>query len=437
MSLVKVSDLPGSGWKGWELMVSGKYGLVVFITLLFVTCLALGQNKPEPEPYGLEGPIPPPVESFLPPQPGAVILSNTPSDYDWWNGCSPTAAGMLFGFWEEDSGSSYDSFPGNHRNLPATYPGTSTNSADYTDARGVVAGWAHKQEGMNRGFSYGSYQNHVADSLGDFMLTSNGGTYRSRMAHGFETFGAWDDTRTSEIESRRFSALTKSVGSSWNYNDYCAEIDAGRPVHLGLSSTAGGHSVLGVGYNDTGGKQSVVLLTTWHWGLQEWQWENETHSGYGFSVYSGTLMEPVEDPTPQLSAYFSLAHTYISDLTVVIGTGDPDNPDWSTTVWKWGGSTADNLALTDIDCSAVLADYLNGDIEWFLKVTDGATPDVGSILDFQIRYGFDQTVTGYTGLPVAINDHQTSYVYLETVPEPASASLLLLGAVAMLRRRKK
>lgn len=390
----------------------------------------------------IDGALVGPPEVLQPPQPGAVVLSSTPADYDWWNGCSPTAAGMLFGWWDE---AGYDAFPGDHRNLPATYPGTSSNPADYTDARGVVAGWAHKQEGINQSLTYGSYQNHAPDSLADFILTSNGGTSRSTMAHGFETFGAWDDRRTAELESVVFDAATvygSGYGGSWTYADYCTEIDAGRPVHLGLTSTYGGHSVLGVGYNTTGGAQDVILLTTWHSGLQQWEWANETQSGYGFSVYGATLMDAVGDPTPTLSAYLSLAHTYIGDLVVNIGVGDPNDPDWSVNVWNQGGGSSVNLAITDIDATAMLADFLASDLTWFLEVEDMVGGDQGEILDFQIRYGYDELVYYYQGSPVAISDYETSYVYLDTygVPEPASLILVLLGAIAgnvALRARRR
>ena len=413
-----------------------RYAICAVLTLLLTAGFALAGGKAKsPDPRSrIEGPMPPPIESNHSPQPGSVILSNVPADYDWWNGCSPTAAGMLFGWWEE---AGQDSFPGSHRDLPAAYPDTSANPADYTDARGVVAGWAHKQAGMAQGLQYGSYENHAPDSLADFMLTYEGGTSRCDMPHGFETFAAWDDPRTTQIESRRMSTSTVYVDYGWSYADYCAQIDANKPVHLGLASDLGGHSVLGVGYNNTAGQQDVILLTTWHWGLQQWQWADETYSGYGLSVYGGTPMDSEAGATPELSAYFSLAHTWIGDLSVEIGVGDPNDPEWSAAVWSREGSYSENLVLTDIDVSAMLADFLSGELQWYLKVTDDAGLDTGSILDFQIRNGFDEAVFAYDGEPVPIFDYSTSVVYLHTVPEPATIAILAVGALAILRRVSK
>lgn len=439
--------------------------LVASLLTALVCATAMAESVWNGQPPIVEGPLlapaaqqafspdQPVVEMLLgsnPPSPDAVILPGMPADYDWWNGCSPTAAGMLFGYWDEQG---YEVFPGNHRNLPATYPNTSSNSSDYDDARGVVAGWAHKQEGINQGLSYGSWQNHAPESLADFMKTSNGGTSRSNMAHGFEMFAAWDDPDTSEIESSQFEATT--LYSAFDFARYQQEIDAGRPVHVGLSSSSGGHSVLGVGYNNTDGAENLVLLTTWHWGPQEWQWTDETYSGFDFSVYGGTLLEPIIDPVPELSAYLSIAHERIGDLEVELGVGDPASPDWSTTVWNQSGGTSTNLVLTDIDVTDLLDDIQTQTLDWYLKVTDhsdllsGSEPpemlgDTGTIEDFQIRYNFDEIVFDYIGSPVTISSGSSSQVTLESdpeafgVPEPASLFMLLaaVGFAITARRRR-
>jgi hypothetical protein len=402
------------------------------------------------------------------PLPGAVILPgfessqqlaassgadassslSPPADYDWWNGCSPTAAAMLFGYWEEHG---YDAFPGNHRNLPATFPNTSTNPVHYTDARGVIAGWAHKQAGMAKGYDYGSPEGHVADSLADFMLTSDGGTSRlyNVMAHGMKTFAAWDDPRTPEIESRKFQvesvfrpgAMPGGSGD-WTYEDYCAEIDAGRPVHLGLKSGDSGHSVLGVGYYDDGDVQDVILLTTWHSGLQQWEWTNESHSGHHYTVYGARLATPDPTPCPELSAYFFIAEALGQGVDVEIGVGDPGDPLWSvianTAAPEINYDTIDiNLALTDIDCTGAMDLFNGGFQQWYLKVDSHFPEDGGTIEDFQIRLGFDEHVFKCDGPPVVLSAEQSTIVYLTTVPvpEPAAAAMLLILAAGILVRR--
>lgn len=390
-------------------MLSGKAGWFFCITLLVTGSLTFAQT----------------------PGPGAVIVDNPPKGYYWWNGCSPTSAGMLFGYWEEHG---YDSFPGSHRDGPDYWLPTSDDPDDYTDARGVIASWAHKQAGIAHGYNNGSYKDHTPDCLADFMLTNNGSTSGSSFVHGLETFGAWDDPRTDPIESRKFIA---SYNCS-TYSDYVAEIDAGRPVMLSLagSSICPTHSVLGVGYNNTGGKEDYILYSTYYHELCEWEWEDDTQFYCGYSVSNGVKLRPDTTPVPQLSGYFSIAHTNISDLTVELGAGDPLDPDWSTTVWNGSGGSNDNLVLTDIDVTAMLDEFLAGELTWYLKATDGSSGNTGSILDFQIRYGFDDIVFGYEGSPVSINDFGTSYVYVVT-PEPASAALMAVGGMILLRRRRR
>lgn len=343
------------------------------------------------------------------PTAGAVILPVLPPDYDWWYGCTPTAAGMMFAWWDL----TYDSdvFPGDPTDwVYGAYP--SSNPDDFTHANGVVAGWNHAQNNPS------SYQGHPPDSLADFLLTEDGATYSTFMTHGLEAFAAWDDPDTPENESFVFSATLHSTQSGWTYADYRAEIDAGRPVLLNLYSPSGGHTVLGVGYNDTGGPH-IEVLTTWNWGVQEWEWANEDDTGFGFSVQEGLTLMPVPQPVPELSAYIDLAHTYVGDLTVRVGLGDPSSPLWTETVWDGQGGGDHNLVLTNIDLTEALA-YLHQTQNWFLEVTDGAAQDTGSIEDFQIWFGGrdgERWFTSDTGTP--IDDFSTAYAYLTTdVPLP-------------------
>jgi len=358
-----------------------------------------------------------------------VLLPHLPADYCWWNGCSPTAAGMLMGWWDEEG---YDVFPGDHRNLPATYPDTSTNPADYADARGVIAGWAHKQSGLSQGliypgltYGFGSYMYHAPDSLADFLRTHNAETKREDMAHGLEMFAAWDDPRTFAIESYRFSAQTVYT-PGWSYANYCAEIDAGRPVHLGLTSSNGGHSVLGVGYNNTGGQQKVKLLTTWHWGVQEWNWTGQVvnvgGTQYTFSAYAATLMQPEAVETPDVSAYFSIAGARTDKLQVTVGVGNPNSPTWSTVAWNDQSNASYNLVMTDVDCSAMLSQLLSGELNWFLKVYYFYSYEPATLEDFQIRYQFDDMVFEWESGPISLRSNNTVCAYLTTVFIPGDAT---------------
>jgi autotransporter-associated beta strand protein len=357
------------------------------------------------------------------PQAGSVILPDLPPDYGWWNGCAPTAAAMLFAWWGQHG---YGAFPANYAAPPATYPLTSTNPADYADARGVIAGWANKRSGMDWGLTYGSYLFHPPNSLADCLLTLDGSTNSSAVAHGLVTFGAWDDPSTPQIESRQFAATTCYTGIDWSYDRYVAEINAGRPVFLGWSSPSLGHATLGIGYNNTDGKHDVITLTTWRQGPQQWQWTNETNP-YGLSVDSGVLMQPGGGETPRLSTYFSIARDFIGDMTIELGVGDPQNPQWKTTVRSPDNSQEHNLVLTDINAMAELSNFRTSPLNWYLKVTSTLAQYQGAIQDFQVRYGLDQRVFRMTGSPVSLVANTAVYANLQTTPFAISSVWLDSG----------
>ena len=126
-------------------------------------------------------------------------------------------------------------------------------------------------------------------------------------------------------------------------------------------------------------------------------------------------------PPPSASARVEIDHTYRGDLVVTVGVGNVNSPSWSTVVSNRAGGSADNLYV-DVDISAGAA-YLppSSTNVWFLKVTDAAAGDTGTIKTFRITSG-GQTYTS-TNPPVAVPDNQTVYAYIGgTAPPPPSAS---------------
>ncbi len=231
------------------------------------------------------------IDPAVPPA-GAVYLPNVP-EYHWWQGCSPTAAGMLFGFWDSQMGKSnlftygdgdgsywdetdMDQDNEDHYGLNGAIPLSATHS--------MVASWEHRQAGVAAGLSQGTWDRNddgtvdpgdraAWNCLADFMRTVDGSTYRSDMAQGFLDFVLWDSTQTAASESYNATAWTEweSTGRL-TFSDYRAEIDAGYPVHVGIS----GHSILGLGYYYENDLPYVINWTTWggswddKWGSISW-----------------------------------------------------------------------------------------------------------------------------------------------------------------------
>lgn len=228
----------------------------------------------------------------------AGLIPIMPPDYTWWNGCSPTAAGMLFAWWDMPTGGGKtDLYDGDATIWGPPFTGTSANPADYVGTHRMVASWEHKKAGIDLGVpkGYGSYQNHTPNCLADFMLTHDGGTARANMADGFMDFAMWDDPTTSILESYYSTAVTDYIptagwwpsGGTFTYSAFTSWIDSGKPLHLGIT----GHSVLAVGYDATDPKENYLCYTTWGSGLTKWYWDGTGVPYGGMSVYGATYLD--------------------------------------------------------------------------------------------------------------------------------------------------
>jgi subtilisin-like proprotein convertase family protein len=115
-------------------------------------------------------------------------------------------------------------------------------------------------------------------------------------------------------------------------------------------------------------------------------------------------------PPSGAMARVEIDHTYRGDLVVTVGVGNVSSPSWSKVVSNRSGGSADNLYV-DVDLSGGSA-YLppDGSKVWFLKVSDQAYGDTGTIRTFRITYQ-GQTFSS-TDPPVSVRDNQTSYAYI-------------------------
>ena len=198
------------------------------------------------------------------------ILQDNPiggvPEYVWWYGCSPTAGGMMVGFWDGQPG---------RGNLYDGDAGVWSGNGN-AGTRSMVAGTAHITAGYENGYTYGdwhnsaSYPNHEAnpDSIADFMKTVDGGSYGNDIRAGLEAYCEWDNPATTVNESYPATATLTEVayyGGSFDYQDFKGEINAGRPVLLDIMCFDGydwlGHSVVAYGYRDDMFQVRVPLPT--------------------------------------------------------------------------------------------------------------------------------------------------------------------------------
>jgi len=181
---------------------------------------------------------------------GGNPLSGVPT-YQWYNGCAPTASGMMVGYW--------DAKPG-YGNL---FDGDASVGTPATDA--MIASQTHIVAGSENGYTYGdwhnsaSYPSHEAnpDCIADFMHVVDGGTSYLDVAPGLEAYVEWDNPGTPINESYEATAQLIEdpyYGGTLTYADIKAEIDADRPVQLGVYTYVDpdwiGHAIVAYGYQD-------------------------------------------------------------------------------------------------------------------------------------------------------------------------------------------
>ena len=204
----------------------------------------------------------------------SVVLSGVP-EYSWYYGCSPTSAGMLMGYW---SGKGYTEL----------LPGVSDPMVQSAAVDNDIASAAHIAAGEALGYTYGSYQNHVANCLADFIQTDNSSSYGTNMASGL---AAW--THYVGLTVTTSYSEVSYFGGTFDYADLVSEIDAGHPMLLNLGaylSSYGswvGHTVLAYGYQDSMFKIRVASST-----------------GYEYLAVAGfAVMDTWENGTDQTSWY--------------------------------------------------------------------------------------------------------------------------------------
>ncbi len=209
-------------------------------------------------------------------------LSN-PGDYDWWYGCSPTSAGMMMGFYDRNgyAGKQYGNL------VPGGVAEASTFGAGPYLVNSIIASTGHISDFYGGGYLASGDDKpapfHSFDSLADFMGTSQDSVGNQ---NGWTTFWYWTngspftaaDAASVGVASKDgmygigeylsyagygFNSLftqhiySPSTPLGFTFNQYMAEIDAGRPVLIQLD----GHTMFGYGYNSANNQISVY--DTW------------------------------------------------------------------------------------------------------------------------------------------------------------------------------
>jgi hypothetical protein len=237
-------------------------------------------------------------------------------------------------------------------------------------------------------------------------------------------------------------ATAQSWTGGFTLDDYKAEIDAGRPVLIHVV----GHTMTGVGYDETGGSETIYLEDTWSDGPQSMEWGGD----YAGGGYTGLTMQTVTvvelDGLGAVDAavggtcdseYSGDGFATIGDTTGLSGAAlettmlvenfDGGSDDWATLILNYSDAELANAGITDE--SSLRMYWWNTDHWAFEGLGDAVIGDpTGELYDFGVNVD-----ENYAWINI---DHASIWTVAQ-VPEPATMSLLGLGAMFLIRRKRR
>jgi hypothetical protein len=228
-----------------------------------------------------------------------VLLSGVPA-YIWHNGCGPTAAGMVIGYW--DANGFGDLVHGDsqsqtlHVDAMISSPG---NYADYCQPIDSYPDLMPDKSELPLG------DEHTNDSIADLMKTSQsyhhnlwGWSRYSDMAPALEGYVA--------LAAPHYTVNAQNeTWGPFTWETYVTEIDAGRPMVLLVDTDGNGytdHFVTAIGYAEQGNTRLYACRDTWDTGVH-WYEFAQMQSGQPWGIYGATLFQ-IQDPPDMAHAVF-------------------------------------------------------------------------------------------------------------------------------------
>jgi hypothetical protein len=247
------------------------------------------------------GPVPPPgidrgLRLFSLAQ---TVIPGVPA-YVWRHGCGPTAVGMVVGYWDGNG-------------FPNLVPGAATTQTAAVNAM-IADDSGTPNCSTPDGDHYQDYScpldfsptllsdrsqtggAHVSNCVGDFFRTSwsSRGNYYG-WSWAIDAPGSF--TNYVDLVAAQYNpSATNKTFSQFSWNEYKAEIDAGRPVMFLVDTdgdSATDHFVTGVGYDDASTQYGVY--DTWDSSVHWFAWR-EMGAGRSWGIYGVTLFSLTLSP---------------------------------------------------------------------------------------------------------------------------------------------
>jgi hypothetical protein len=258
--------------------------------------------------------------------------------YNWVFGCSAVSGGMIAAYYDRNGYDNMYTGPTNGGVMPldnstwgtwsdgvATYPNIPLSAShNGVDGRTILGSiddyWVQYGSSANDPYITGAWTQHTwGNAIGDYMKTSQsayGNTDGSTNFYNYTssatpltcadmlTYGVntVDGTYGRKLfyEARGYTVTDcysqktdNTIAGGFSFAQLKAEIDAGRPVMLNLA----GHTVVGVGYDDTG--NTVYIHDTWDYLTHSMTW-GTSYSGMQLLSVSIVNLAPLvaNNPVP-------------------------------------------------------------------------------------------------------------------------------------------
>jgi hypothetical protein len=265
----------------------------------------------------------------------AGVKTLTVPAFNWVFGCSSVSGAMIAGYYDRNGYPNMYTGPTDGGVMPlnnsswgtwsdgdSTYPNlplaASHNGVDGRATKGSIDDyWVQYESTASDPYITGAWTEHAwGSAIGDYMKTSQsayGNTDGSTAFYNWDispsqltcadmvsyTVNTLDGTYGRKLfyEARGYTVTDcynqktdNTVAGGFSFAQYKAEIDAGRPVMLGLE----GHTIVGVGYDDS--TSTVYVHDTWDYSNHTMTWGG-SYSGMQLLSVSIVNLKTIVPPT--------------------------------------------------------------------------------------------------------------------------------------------
>ncbi|MFC1572370.1 FlgD immunoglobulin-like domain containing protein [Candidatus Eisenbacteria bacterium] len=241
------------------------------------------------------GPVPPPGidRGLREPTRSQVVLTDVPA-YIWQHGCGPTAEGMVIGYWD---GHGFPDLVVGEANTQT--PDVNAMIADDSDQPDCELPDGDHYQDYSCPIDYGTPipdrsetgGAHASNCVADFMATSRssfgncyGWSYLAQIPASYNMYVEYvSDTYIHDVHVHSFAGFT--------WDEYKAEIDAGRPFCLLVDTDGNGstdHFVTAIGYDDE--TFEYGCRDTWDRSVHWFEWRGMS-AGNSWGIHSAITYE--------------------------------------------------------------------------------------------------------------------------------------------------